>query len=167
MKWTMPTISIQTGLKTALSFLLPLVFAFQCGKKIEPKANNYEVWVHNTTSASISLNFEDTYEVYPKEQQLLITAYDSTNQFNFSPFGFNNSDAIQDPIKQLLDNFSIIRTFVYRNDSLKVTWKGPAADLPDSVHSFFNYNSWEIKLTPDVPGQTGTINFYIEEADLE
>lgn len=52
---------------------------------------------------------------------------------------------------------------VYRGDSLLITWKGPAQDLPDSIHSPFNYNSWDYWLVDD---NDGIIQFVITEEDL-
>jgi hypothetical protein len=42
------------------------------------------------------------------------------------------------------DNFGDSRDTIeiYRNDSLFVKWGGPLISLPDSIHSFYNKNSW-------------------------
>jgi len=168
MKWIMHLTGITIGRNIIVIFTLLLLGAFQCGEKIEPKDNNYTVWVHNVTSNKISIAFKDNYgefsDAYP---EIFIIANDSSSRFPFSPFGFNKTDVELNPVKYILNKNYITETLVYRNDSLKVTWKGPAADLPDSIHNFYNYNSWEVELTPNVPDQTGTLNFYIEETDLK
>ncbi|MFA5493017.1 MAG: hypothetical protein WC245_08775, partial [Bacteroidales bacterium] len=45
------------------------------------------------------------------------------------------------------DNFGDSRDTIeiYRNDSLLIKWGGPLQSLPDSIHSFYNRNSWIIE----------------------
>lgn len=62
-------------------------------------------------------------------------------------------------------DFLVGKLRVYRGDSLLVTWKGPAQDLPDSVHSPFNYNSWDYWLIDGSDGN-GIIQFTITEEDF-
>ncbi len=35
---------------------------------------------------------------------------------------------------------------IYRNKMIAIKWAGPLREMPDSIHSFFNKNSWEIKM---------------------
>ncbi len=158
----MHSTGIQIGRSIILVFIFLLFAAILCEKGPEPTTNNYTAWVHNSTTSTLSFNYIGSSE-YSRKEKYLIPAYDS---IKVGTVNYNDVDNLLDPIEQFSFN-DFLYVKIYRNDSLKVTWEGPAADLPDSVHSFFNYNSWEIKLTPDVPGQTGTINFYIEETDLE
>jgi len=162
MKWTMHSTGIQIGRNIIFVFIFLLFAAILCEKGPEPTANNYTAWVHNTTNNTISFNSKGSSE-YNRNEEYLIPAYDS---IKFGTANYNDVDNSLNPIEQFILN-DLLYVKIYRNDSLKVTWEGPAAYLPDTIHSFFNYNSWEIKLTPDASGQTGTLNFHIEEADLE
>lgn len=51
---------------------------------------------------------------------------------------------------------------VYRGDSLSVKWLGPASYMGDSVHHFYNYNSWDVGLV----NNEYILEFTIYESDL-
>lgn len=52
---------------------------------------------------------------------------------------------------------------VFRNDSLLIKWKKPSFES-DSIHHFFNYNSWKSWLEDDF---MGIVIFTIEESDFK
>ncbi len=54
------------------------------------------------------------------------------------------------------------QTQVYQHDSLLVTWLGPGREMPDSIHHFYNYNSWEILVEAD---NGKVVQFTITESD--
>lgn len=51
-------------------------------------------------------------------------------------------------------------------DSLIHTWTGPPRELHDSVHHFFNYNSWEYLPKESNPEEYWYVRFIIQEKDL-
>jgi hypothetical protein len=51
---------------------------------------------------------------------------------------------------------------VFHFDTLKVSWKGPASEMDENIHHFFNFNSWDVNLT----GNKYTVVFTIYESDL-
>jgi hypothetical protein len=55
------------------------------------------------------------------------------------------------------------RARVYVSNHLMVDWEGPAEDK-DSLHHFYNYNSWETWLVDE---SNGIAMFTIYESDLE
>jgi hypothetical protein len=52
---------------------------------------------------------------------------------------------------------------VFRNDSLTIKWEGPVFHS-DSIHHFYNYNSWEHWLIDEYEG---IVQFTIYESDFE
>lgn len=52
---------------------------------------------------------------------------------------------------------------VFRNDSLLIKWEKTSLES-DSIHHFFNFNSWESWLEDDF---MGILMFTIEESDFE
>lgn len=51
---------------------------------------------------------------------------------------------------------------VFHFDTLKVSWYGVASEMPENIHHFFNYNSWDVNLN----GNKYTVVFTIYESDL-
>jgi len=52
---------------------------------------------------------------------------------------------------------------VYIDDGLYITWTGPASFMGDSIHHFYNYDSWNVELNDNVYELCFTIN----ESDLK
>ncbi len=52
---------------------------------------------------------------------------------------------------------------VYRHDSLLVQWSGTAIYMENSIHHFYNYDSWSVKLIDNVY----ELEFTIFESDLK
>ena len=52
---------------------------------------------------------------------------------------------------------------IYRSDSLLVQRIGPASYMGDSVHHFYNYDSWEVELVDN----EYVLEFTIYESDIE
>jgi hypothetical protein len=96
-----------------------------------------EVRVKNDTDDTISIVFKRiggtdngrVYTVVPKEVHLLSRAsYASDYEIIADAWGREGDTAK-----------------FYRNGSLFKTWIAPLQDLPDSIHSFYNRNSWIIE----------------------
>ena len=162
------THSIFTMIGLRFLAIFMLVFAFACGNKFK-LPDVYSTQIHNNTGSRIAIRFKERIYGYNSDDTLKINVNDYIVAIEHFPVILKRISSDDDPypIKKFFDGFTIVEISVYRNDSLKVVWSEPAIDLPVTSHSFFNYNSWEVIPTPDVLDQTGTINFYIEEADLE
>ncbi len=52
---------------------------------------------------------------------------------------------------------------VYKADTLVVKWDGPAKEMGDSIHHFYNYDSWDVELI----GNDYELEFTIYESDIE
>lgn len=52
---------------------------------------------------------------------------------------------------------------VYINDRLVIKWIGPASYMGDSVHHFYNYDSWDVELV----NNEYILEFTIYESDLK
>ncbi len=57
---------------------------------------------------------------------------------------------------------SDLKVYVYRNDVLIVNWNGPANDMAENIHHFFNYKSWAVEFN----NNQYTVMFSIIESDL-
>jgi hypothetical protein len=140
-----------------IKLLLILLFLSNSSCKREEDAWN-EVKVINTTNDTLVLNLTKKYisdfgeknTLYPDSEFLMARALYT------SGFGI-----IEDDFGDSRDTIEI-----YRNDSLFVKWGGPLISLPDSVHSFYNKNSWTTSRGGN-KNKYEIIEFAIYESDLK
>jgi len=128
---------------------------------------NYQIFYRNETTDTILLIFgKDNAENYV--DSLLITPMRDTF---IEGDGINGVYNGEDPIEIIFSGgYRPLeeQVRVYRHDSLKVTWDGPARYMSDSIHHFYNYNSWDSWLLDEKNkyGATGVVMFTIYESDL-
>lgn len=122
----------------------------------------YRMLVWNNTNDTLILVFNDSivnnsiynYTIFPND----------TADLENNAKGVNKG---QDAIEAMFsdnkhDYYSIVS--VFKNDRLLKTWKGPLSAQSDSIHHFFNYNSWDSWLIND---NEGVVFFSIEESDIK
>ncbi|MFO7867822.1 MAG: hypothetical protein R6U95_00810 [Bacteroidales bacterium] len=124
----------------------------------------YAIAFKNNTSDTLLLLLGTDTANYELMDSFLIKPYD----MNFFHEGHTVGVSKDENVKRLIFSGGY-RPFeeqarVYRNDSLKVTWNGPAQEMPDSIHHFYNYNSWEHWLIDEYEG---IVQFTIYESDFE
>jgi hypothetical protein len=129
---------------------------------------HYDYWyqkrIKNNTVDTLLVLFGTNSEKY--------CGIDSIEIMPNSNYVFESSKGIdegENPIILFFSDASVSFTKqarVYRNDSLKVTWNGPAQEMPDSIHHFYNYNSWEQWMIDDEV-YDGIVQFTIYESDFE
>ena len=94
----------------------------------------------------------------------MISPLQSVIQLEFVANDSNDSDNIEKAGK-FYNDFSIE---LYQSDSLVKVWGGPSGYYGDSIHSPFNYDSWEIRPVESNPQNIiGAVAFTISEEDLE
>jgi hypothetical protein len=139
-----------------IKLLFILLFLSNSSCKREEDSWN-EVKVINSSKDTLILNltkkyisdFGDKNTLYPNSEYLMARALYK------SGFGI-----IEDDFGDSRDTIEI-----YRNDSLLIKWGGPLLSSPDSIHSFYNKNSWKIILSGD-KNKYEIILFTIYESDF-
>ncbi|MBN1926333.1 MAG: hypothetical protein JW798_10910 [Prolixibacteraceae bacterium] len=130
--------------------------------------NYYQVFFRNDTSDTLLLLLgKDSAAYHPLLSYTIIPHHDTTLYWH-SITGVNDDE---DPVVCIFSGgFAPFedQARVYRHDSLKVSWVGPAREMPDSIHHFYNYNSWDSWLLEEkqLDGATGIVLFTIYESDL-
>lgn len=120
----------------------------------------YMVKIENSTSDTLKiifgqdlLSFENTHSINPNSQLKVfgMKVYKGEKVITEKLFcgGFK-------PFEEQLS--------IYRNDTLKIQWYGPAQYMNETFHHFYNYNSWESWLEDN--GRDGIVLFTIYESDL-
>jgi hypothetical protein len=119
--------------KMSFIILITSFLLFSC-KRADDAWN--ELNVRNATNDTLTLNISKRYiSDVPMYYDLLpnkifrLSIDESISGFDIIRANFGDK---QDTIE------------IYRNDTLMVKWGGPLRSLPDSIHSFYNENSWEI-----------------------
>lgn len=128
-------ISKKLFLFMGIKLLFIIIISYSSCKREENAWN--EVRVINSTSDTLVLNLSKKYisdkgdkdTLYPNSEYLMARAL-YTSGFGIIEDNFGDS---RDTIE------------IYRNDSLLIKWGGPLQSLPDSIHSFYNRNSWIIE----------------------
>lgn len=149
---------IQIGLNR-FSIIFIFVFLTSCWSR--NYNYRYSVRIHNSTSDTLLLILgKDNEDYYVDSIQILPVGV-------FTFVGTPGIDKHQNAVRCILNSRN--RPFqdqarVYRNDSLKVVWDGPPREMPDSIHHFYNYKSWESWLIDD---DEGVVMFTIYESDLK
>jgi len=126
---------------------------------------SYQVFYRNETSDTILLIFGKDNANYNVDSLLITPMQDTCIE------GLIGVYEDEDPLAQLLNQswWQIMdQVRVYRHDSLKVTWVGPGRYMPDSIHHFYNYNSWDSWLLDKTNkyGANGIVMFTITEEDF-
>jgi len=170
MKWIMRLTSIMTGrnILLAITNTVGLVLAVGCGDKYK-LPDLFVAQIHNTTSLPVVIHFKSRSYGYTPNDTLAVNANDSIIVDKLTAkFKRVSKEDDPYPIKKFFEGFTVVEVTVYRSDSSKVVWGEPAVDLPDSIHSFFNYNSWELEmLGGEFPNPKGILKFYIQEDDFK
>ena len=101
---------------------------------------------------------------YSWKDSLVISSSQSITQLEFVANDSDNSDNIEKAI-MFYNAFSIE---IFQSDSLIKVWEGPPGYYGDSIHSPFNYDSWEIVPVEDNPENiVGAVTFTITDENLK
>jgi hypothetical protein len=129
---------------------------------------SYKIELYNQTNDSLRVLISTIYvsidEMLKYDTSNLDRAY--SHHFIIEPLsskainniGVNNDVELKEGVFDIIDS-----VFMFRRDSLKTIWYFPVREEPDSIHNFFNWNSWEIKLTDE---KYGYCRFTIYPEDL-
>jgi hypothetical protein len=157
----MPMTITQTGLKMLIIFAFSL-FLLSCLSKNYDYY--YKISFKNNTSDTLLLLLGTDTGSYVHLDSFIIEPHSNFINPDYGQEGIDKNENIN----KIIFNGGY-RPFeeqarVFRNDSLKVTWNGPAQEMPDSIHHFYNYNSWEHWLIDEYEG---IVQFTIYESDFE
>lgn len=158
-------------IKTGRNWLLTLIFAWLLTGCWEMDYDNYyQAHVKNDTSDTILLLLGKDDAVYYVQSFIILPGKD-TSLFAHG-HGVRGVNDNEDPINVIFNGgFAPFndQARVYRHDSLKVTWVGPGREMPDSIHHFYNYNSWDSWLLDEKLGNgaTGIVMFTFLASDVD
>jgi len=145
-----------------LSSLLTSCGIFSIDPPQEKINANYE----NTLSDTIEINFKPDSSVLT--DNILIGNKVLEPLSIWTQIDFVNNDDNQRNIETIVDVYSGFTIELYQSDSLIKVWQGPPGNYGDSIHSPFNYDSWEIRPAESKsPNVVGAVTFTIIEEDLE
>lgn len=120
---------------------------------------NYEVEIHNKSKDTVVINLNP----HPTFDYGVLLYPDAF--YHQGRIGLYEEN--EDPIIDGLFNSTDIRfpneVYIEWDDTLRRTWKGPARDMGDSIHHFYNYKSWVVYENQD---SNNYVRFYIEDSDL-
>lgn len=143
-----------------LFFILPVTLTSCWEKKHD---YFYEIKFKNVTSDTLLLVLGVSDSDYYPDSIIIQPNFDTNAEFLG---GFNVDEGENIVINMFYGSNKpfIEQARVFRNDSIKVTWNGPAREMADSIHHFYNYNSWDSWLVDD---DDGIVMFTIYESDLK
>jgi hypothetical protein len=162
-KLTQNIAHIAIGRKTTFVLILLMMLVLNSCKLFNWDKEDdfyYTQCIKNTTKDTLLLVLGKDNEEYNLDEFKLMPDSILYTGLNF---GVNKGD---DPIfNNFNDGYRPLeeQARIYRNDSLLITWEGPA-EYKDSLHHFYNYNSWEYWIED---GDEGIVMFTIYESDLE
>ena len=164
-KWNIIIMNTLIGRKKAIYFIYIVIVG--CGLNSclleflndEPADYIYAIYFKNATDDTLTLILGNDSLDYG-EREFVLSPLDSLPYYGI---GLDQGD---DVIERL---FSGRRTLmdqarIYKNDSLVVNWYGPPCEMHDSIHHFFNYNSWDHWL---INRHDGIVRFTIYEEDFQ
>jgi hypothetical protein len=115
--------------------IILIILSFFSCKRAEDAWN--EIRIMNETNDTLTLNISKKYisdigEYFLIKPNKSIRIANATYISDFEIINSNWGDA-RDTIE------------IYRHDTLLAKWGAPLRNLPDSIHSFYNKNSWVIE----------------------
>lgn len=121
-----------------------------------PEKYNYRIYYKNSTNDTLTLLLGRDSAAYETEVFRLYPL--DSMMHNGIPIN-KGEDVIKDG---LFSGYYLLedQARIYKNDSLMVNWLGPPRAMADSIHHFFNYNSWDYWL---IDNDNGVVRFTIYE----
>jgi hypothetical protein len=133
---------------------------------IDPPTDWLDVDFQNDTDNQILIKFIPDSSVtidYYFSDSLIILEKNVTNHRSF----VDDKDYEMN-LENTVEGYSSFSIELYQSDSLVKVWDGPSGYFGDSIHSPFNYDSWEIKPVDDRgPNTVSAITFTITEEDFK
>lgn len=140
----------------ALLFLIPSCDLFRWDDGGDYK---YISYIKNESFDSLRIYIHKNFSIYNIDSTI---AHNSKICYN----GGREVDKMDDVLTERLffDSFDdSYDVSVYLNDSLVIKWSGPASYMGDSIHHFYNYDSWNVELIDN----EYILEFTIIESDLK
>jgi len=146
-------------------FILFLLILNSCWEKKYDYV--YDIWLENATNDTITvlIGMEKLNIDSSPYRTLTFNPYDTLNGNKSALGGLKVNEEINVVQYRFQKGWENIDTvLVYRNDTLKCIWTAPASSKPDSVHDFFNYNSWKTWM---IDKRNGVMMFTVYPDDLK
>jgi len=160
-KWNITMMNTLIGRKK-IGLIIIVILSFGLNSCIfeyfedEPADYIYTIYFKNATNDTLTLILGNDSLDYG-EDKFVLNPLDSVPPHH--GFGVDKGD---DVITKLFSGYRPLQdqARIYKEDSLIVNWYGPPREMPDSVHHFFNYNSWDYWL---IDKHDGIVRFTIYE----
>jgi len=163
----MRIIHIMIGHKIKWLFCLIIICINGCSlfNWDEVKEYDYDCIISNATNDTLEITFGVDIAKYSIESFSILPNDNFIYENGTFPI---NED--KNPITEGLFNEPpwpfVEQTRVYINEKLVIKWLGPPREMDDSIHHFYNYNSWESFLDKNAKGHEGKVIFTIYESDM-
>jgi len=133
---------------------------------IDPPQEWIDVEYENNLNYQIEIKFHPDSTVLNTNALIGTKVLDPSSVWVQTDF-VNNEDELRN-IQTIVDEYESFTIELYRSDSLVKAWDGRPGNYGDSIHSPFNYDSWEVKSVNDRgPNTVGAVTFTITEEDLK
>jgi len=151
------------NLESSFIILILFVFAGCWEKKYD---YTYETFLVNSTKDTLNviIGVKNTNISTEYFRNLTIPPNDTLDG-NENGFGGKSINEDMELMKTWFVSWHNLDTIqIFRNDTLKCIWTAPSSSKPESIHDFFNYNSWKTWII-DKP--YGVMMFTIYPEDLK
>jgi len=123
----------------------------------------YNVYIENQTSDTLKIYGGTDTASYTKDS-FYVNPYEKVDYYD--GFSLNKGeDPIRNGFFHETTRSKSEQIRIYINNKLVINWIGPPREMGDTIHHFFNYNSWVSQLNKN--GKDGIIQFTIYESDLK
>ncbi|HAA21844.1 MAG TPA: hypothetical protein DCR93_34045 [Cytophagales bacterium] len=144
----------------ALLLPLSLLICAGCWNVVEP--NRYDAYVVNQTSEAFNILNNQTRDTTSGGYILPGESF----YFSGQPGLSDEDDPVEDFLNSLVNFQSTVE--IIREDSVLVTWQGPARAMGEGVNHFYNYDAWEVSFERNEFDEgIYTLKFFITESDLQ
>ena len=155
------TMHLQTTL-IGLSGLLSSCGIFS----IDPQEEWINVDYKNDLNSTIEIRFEPDSLILSENILIGSEVLEPLSSWTQTDFVNNGDD--KKNIETIVDEYLNFTIQLYQSDSLVKVWEDPPGYYGDSIHSPFNYDSWEIRPVESNPENVvGAVTFIITEEDLK
>jgi hypothetical protein len=157
----MRMIYIQTGHKVKLYLLILLTLMSSCDlfRWDDGGDYKYKSYIRNESNSSIRILIDKENSPYSLDT---ILVHNEQVIYNSGREVDKGDDVLTERL--FLDSYDdSYNVNIFIDDSLYIVWTGPTTYMGDSIHHFYNYDSWDIELIDN----EYILEFTIYESDLK
>ena len=102
---------------------------------------SYKSYILNDTEDTLKIISVKDVDIYGLDRIILPSEY---IPFKGGRKVYKGDDVLKEHL--FVDSEDSFDVLIYLNNKLAVKWIGPAQEMGDSIHHFYNYDSWDVEL---------------------